>query len=246
MYGKTLNKYSPRSLKRFKFLIALIILTVASVALQAQDFNKSFRVLPDSSLLEVITKTGSVTIVPGESNIIQITARRTGANITATQASSQGKVRVEISENTPVDLAIYVPATASLDVLCVRCGVTIRGIRGTIKTSTTEGNIQLTGIRSSLVEARSMSGNVSYTGEILASGSYFLKSFSGRVEAFLPAGSKFKLDATSARGGIEIDPVDFQLTVQKQTSQFVHGLVGSDGATLTLWTQEGSIRVKKK
>lgn len=227
--------------------VALIgLLTGLSLLVNAQDFSKSFKVLPDAGSLEVLAKTGSITVVPAEGNSIQVTARHAGNNINVTQATLQGKVKVEVTNDSPVDLVITVPASTSLDVLCVKCGVTVKGLRGAIKASTSEGDIQLTGIRSALVEARSMSGSVSFSGEVLPSGSYFLKSFSGRVDAALPAEAKFKLDATSVRGGIEIKPEDFQLTMQKQTAQFVHGFVGSGGATVTLWTQEGSIRVRKR
>lgn len=214
----------------------------------AQDFSKSFKVLPDSGSLDIKTKMGSVTVVPAEGNTIQILAKRVGNSVTASQPSPQGKVYVEVTSDAPVDLVVNVPSTTSLDVFCVKCsgGVIVRGLRGAIKINNTDGDIQLTGIRSSQVEARSMSGNVSYSGEVQPSGSYYLKSFSGRVDAALPAGAKFKLEATSGRGGIELSPGDFQLTVQKQTSHLVQGLVESATATVKLWTQEGSIRVHKK
>ena len=214
----------------------------------AQDFSKSFKVLPDSGSLEIKTKMGSVTVVPAEGNTIQILARRAGNNITATQPSPQGMVHVEVTSDAPVDLIINVPSRTSLEVFCVKCsgGVIVRGLRGAIKINNTDGDIQLTGIRSSKVEARSVSGNVSYGGEVQPSGSYSLKSFSGRVEAALPAGAKFKLDATSGRGGIELNPSDFQLTMQKQTSHLVQGLVESATASVTLWTLDGSIQVRKK
>lgn len=234
---------------RSSLLIGLVFLAGLGATTTAQDFSKSFKVLPDSGSLEIKTKMGSVTVVPAEGNTIQILARRAGNNITATQPSPQGMVHVEVTSDAPVDLVINVPSSTSLDVFCVKCsgGVIVRGLRGAIKVNNTDGDIQLTGIRSSQVEARSVSGNVSYGGEVQPSGSYSLKSFSGRVDAALPAGAKFKLDATSGRGGIEIAPGDFQLTVvQKQTSHLVQGLVGSATATVKLWTQDGSIRVRKK
>lgn len=250
MFRKSLvmNVCHPTVLAKSMWMASLIALAGFGTATIAQDFSKSFKVLPDSGSLEIKTKMGSVTIVPAEGNTIQIIARRAGNNITATQPSPQGMVHVEVTADSPVDLIINVPSSTSLDVFCVKCsgGVIVRGLRGAIKINNTDGDIQLTGIRSSQVEARSVSGNVSYSGEIQPSGSYYLKSFSGRVDAALPVGAKFKLDATSGRGGIEIDPSDFQLTVQKQTSYLVQGLVGSATATVTLWTQDGSIRVRKK
>ncbi len=228
-----------------KFVIALLFSTASYTAL-AQDFNKSFKILPDSGSLDVVTKSGSVIVAPIEGNLIQVAAHRSHATVNASQAAPQGKVKVEVTDDTPVELTIGVPASTSINIVCLKCSVTVKGIRGAIVASTTEGNIQLTGIHSAKVEARSMSGNVNYDGDVSPSGSYFLKSFSGRVDTILPAGAKFILEATSVRGGIEINPADFQLTVQKQTSQFVNGFVGSSGAKVTLWTQEGSIRVKKK
>ena len=248
MSGKSLLIYASRPLSHGKWVASLILLAGLGVVTSAQDFSKSFKVLPDSGSLEIKTKMGSVTVVPAEGNTIQILARRAGNNITATQPSPQGMVHVEVTSDAPVDLIVNVPSSTSLDVFCVKCsgGVIVRGLRGAIKINNTDGDIQLTGLRSSKVEARSVSGNVSYGGEIQPSGSYYLKSFSGRVEAALPVGAKFKLNATSGRGGIEIDPGDFQLTFQKQTTHLVQGLVDSATATVTLWTQEGSIRVHKK
>ncbi len=229
-------------------LFSLVLSAGLSAVAPAQDFSKSFKVLPDSGSLEIKTKMGSVTVVPAEGNTIQVLARRAGNSVTASQPSPQGKVHVEVTSDAPVDLIVNVPSSTSLDVFCVKCsgGVIVRGLRGAIKVNNTDGDIQLTGLRSSQVEARSMSGNVSYSGEVLPSGSYYLKSFSGRVDAALPAGAKFKLDATSGRGGIELAPGEFQLTVHKQTSHLVQGLVESATATVTLWTQDGSIRVRKK
>lgn len=246
MSGKSL--ITKVSLTHSTLLASWMLLAGLGAVTTAQDFSKSFKVLPDSGSLEIKTKMGSVTVVPAEGNTIQILARRVGNSITATQPSPQGMVRVEVTSDAPVDLIVNVPSSTSLNVFCVKCsgGVIVRGLRGAIKINNTDGDIQLTGIRSSQVEARSVSGNVSYDGEVQPSGSYYLKSFSGRVDAALPVGAKFKLDATSGRGGIEIDPGDFQLTVQKQTSHLVQGLVGSATATVTLWTQDGSIRVRKK
>lgn len=249
MDGKRFTaKLACRAVLQPQFWLSACLLLLVGLHSQAsaQDFNKSFKVLPDSGSLEIKTKMGSVTVVPAVGNTIQITARQGGNSINATQPTSQGKVTVEVTNDTSVDLLVSVPASTALDVLCVKCGVIVKGLHGPIKVSNMDSDIQLTGIRSAKVEARSMSGNVYYSGEIMPSGNYALKSFSGRVDADLPADAKFKLDATSGRGGIEITPSDFQLTMQKQTSHLVQGLVESASATVTLWTQEGSIRVRKK
>lgn len=228
-----------------KLSIVPTMLAFLAVTAMGQDFSKSFKVVPNAGILKVITKAGSVLIVPGETSFIQVTSHKPSVAINTSQAQ-EGEIKVEVADNAPVDLVISVPVETAIDILCVKCTVTVKGLRGGIRVSTTEGDIRLTGIRSMSVEARSMSGNVSYSGEIAATGRYALRSFSGRVDAFLPAGSKFRLDATSAKGGIEIDPGEFQLNVERQTSQFVKGLTGGAGAMVELWTQDGTIRVKKR
>lgn len=249
MYGRSLTPYlTSRTAPQYLFLLSAGLLLLVTLPAQslAQEFSKSFKVLPDSGSLEIKSKLGSVTVVPAAGNTIQITARQGANSINALQAIPQGKVTVEVTNDTAVDLMISVPASTALDVLCVKCGIIVRGLYGAIRVSNMDSDIQLTGIRSPKVEARSMTGNVYYSGEVVASGSYFLKSFSGRVDADLPAGAKFSLEATSGRGGIDIHPGDFEMNVQKQTSHLVMGMVSSASAKVILWTQEGSIRVRKK
>ena len=242
-FGFTLHSSVPRGLS----LSFAVLSSVAWLSLnaQAQDFNKSFRVLPSASALEVVNKMGSVTLVPGDAGTILIAAVRNGANINATQLPD-GKVRLEVTSDTPVDFKITVPASSALNVLCVMCngGVLVKGMRGELVLRTTNGNIQITGARSPRVEASSTSGDVRFEGEILSSGSYTLKSFSGRVAALLPAGASFRLNATSFRGGMDLQ--DFPMSYEKQNDKFVRALVGSDKASVTLWTQEGSISLHRR
>lgn len=241
---KTVGHASPPHLLLIS--ASLLFLATLSSPTRAQEFSKSFKVLPDSGSLEIKSKNGSVTVVPAVGNTIQITARQGANNINAVQAMSQGKVMVEVTNEMPVELMISVPASTALDVLCVKCGIVVKGLYGAIKVSNMDNDIQLTGIHSSKVEARSMTGSVYYSGDVAASGNYSLRSFSGRVDADLPAGAKFNLEATSGRGGIDIHPGDFDMNVQKQTSQLMTGWMPSASAKITLWTQEGSIRVRKK
>jgi hypothetical protein len=248
MFGKSLNSTHSsargRAL-RLRLTVAASLALLGLVSARAQDFSKSFRVLPSASAVEVVNKMGSVTIVPGDAGAVFVTAVRNGANITAVQLPD-GKVRLEVTSDTPVDFKLTVPAASALNVLCVMCdnGIVVKGIRGEILLRTTKGSIQITGARSPRVEASSTSGDVRFDGEILPSGSYTLKSFSGRVAAFLPAGASFRLNATSFRGGMDLQ--DFPMNFERQSDKFVRALVGSDKATVNLWTQEGGILLRRK
>lgn len=226
-------------------LTGVAALSALALTASAQDFNKSFRVSGESSALEVINKKGSVTIVPGEGNQIVITVRHVSAaaNITTMQ-TPEGNVKVVVTGSAPVDFLISVPMHTALELLCYQCPITIKDVGGQMRVSTTEGNIYLMGLRSPRVEAHSTSGNVSFKGDILPSGSYILKSFSGRVEATLPVSADFKLNASSFRGGMDL--AGFRMSFNRQTDKVVEGICGTGRASIHLWTQEGSIRLKQK
>jgi hypothetical protein len=230
---------------RFQASLAVASLALLGLGARAQDFNKTFRVLPSASAVEVVNKMGSVTVVPGDAGTVVIAAVRNGANINAVQ-QPDGRVRLEVTSDTPVDFKLTVPASSALNVLCVMCegGVLVKGMRGELLLRTTKGGIRITGARSPRVEASSTSGDVHFEGEIRPSGSYTLKSFSGRVAALLPANASFRLNAASFRGGMDLQ--DFPMNFEKQSAQFVTAFVGSDKATVNLWTQEGSISLHRR
>jgi hypothetical protein len=239
------TRRSPRA-RRFQAPLAVAAsLALLGLSARAQDFSKTFRVLPSASAVEVDNNMGSVTIVPGDAATVVVVAVRNGANVSAVQRPD-GKVLLKVEGNAPVDFKLTVPAASALKVGCVMCegGVLVRGMRGEMTLRTTKGSIQITGARSPRVEASSTSGDVRFEGEILPSGSYTLRSFSGRVDALLPAGASFRLNAASFRGGMDLQ--DFPMNFEKQSAHFVTAFVGSDKATVNLWTQEGSIKLRRR
>ena len=237
------NSVSPWIARRLA--LSLIVVSGLAIPVAAQSFSKSFRVSPEASDLEVVNKMGSVTVVAAEGNAITITVHQvTGeARIEAVQ-KSPSRVKVEVSGSAPVDFVVGVPPHSTLDLLCYKGSITVKYVTGQLRARTTEGDIQLIGIRSVRVEARSTSGDVSFSGDVLPSGSYTLKSFSGRVEATLPATADFKLQASSFRGGLELG--GFQMSFNKQTDKSVDAVSGSGRAAVYLWTQEGSIHLHRR
>lgn len=89
---------------------------------------------------------------------------------------------------------------------------------------TTDGSIAFTGIHSPQVEANSTTGNVKFSGGILRSGSYTSKSFSGHVDATLPANADFIFAAYSFRVAVDIE--GFALRFGKQTAEITEVIVG--------------------
>lgn len=239
---------SPKSVAKFLPALAtgFILLTALTPSSGAQTFSRTFVVSPERSELEVVNQNGmiKVTAAPNSSKII-INARQSGAaKIDATQ-NAMGKVVVEVAGLGKVDFEIIVPASSNINLLAYKGQIMVTNLAGTVHVRVTEGDIKVAGMRSSKVEAHCTQGNVAFSGEVLPSGSYILKSFSGRVEVDLPADADFKLSASSFSGGIGgLDA--FPMKFDKRSPHLVKASRGEGGASINLWTQEGSIHLYRK
>jgi len=229
-------------------LISFFALAFTSDA-GAQAFNKTFSVPPESGDLEVVNQTGSIRITTGAAGKVVVNARQNPkqsddeTKIDASQAEG-GKIKIEVRGRGAVDFEIVVPPSVNLNLLCHKCSISVANTTGAVTARNNDGMIQLIGLRSPRVEAHSAKGQVSFAGEILPSGNYTLKSFSGRVDATLPVNADFKFQASCYRGGMDLG--NFPLKFQKQTDQLVEGMLGSGKASVSLWTQEGSIHLHRK
>jgi hypothetical protein len=238
------------SLLRYAFAPAfsLLFLTAAALPASAQNFNKTFPVPLQSSGLEVINQTGSIKVIasPNNTGKIVISARKIDgdAQVNATQ-TPQGKVKVEVNGRGGVDFEISVPSATNLDLFTYKGAISVANSTGPVRARiTTDGNIQFTSLRSPKVEAHSSSGNVIFHGEAMPNGDYKLKSFSGKVDVTLPANADFKLSASSFSGVMDLG--GFPLKFDRQTSQVVEAACGAGRAKVFLWTQEGSIQLRRK
>lgn len=229
------------------FVLALSWLAAIALSANAQTFSRTFTVSPTSSELEVINRIGAIRITAVNASMDKIIVNAhpvDDAKINATQ-TPQGGIKVEVSGRGTVDFDITVPVTTNLDLLSYKGTISVASVSGPIRArTTTEGDIIFNNLRSLIVEAHSASGNVRFNGEILPRGNYTLRSFSGKVEATLPAGADFKLFAASYRSRMDFD--GFAVKFDKKTDQLVEGYHGQGRATLNLWTQEGSIELHRR
>ena len=152
---------------------------------------------------------------------------------------------------------------AGADVDLVSGELTLENIAGDAYLKTVSGDIQATGVKGSVeaeavsgdidlrdvseaqtVNAKNVSGNITYTGKIKAGGRYELKAHSGDVRMTIPADSAFDFEANTFSGDIDSD---FEIqVVGKISPREIHGTVGKGGATVTLKSFSGSIDLKKR
>ncbi|HEY8460934.1 MAG TPA: DUF4097 family beta strand repeat-containing protein [Blastocatellia bacterium] len=233
-----------------KFLSAVVIgftlLTASTASADAQTLNRAFIVSPERSELEVVNQEGmiKVTAVPNSSRIVVNARQGAGAARIDASQDALGKVKIEVTGKGRVDFEIAVPASSSINLLSYRGAIMVTNLAGAVRARVTDGDIRIDGMRSAKVEAHCSQGNVIFSGDVLPSGRYILKSFSGRVEVTLPADANFNLSASSFRGGMDLNA--FQMKFNKRSPHVVEASRGAGGASISLWTQEGSIHLYRK
>ena len=227
-------------------LTGMVVVATMTCSASAQSFNKTYAVSPETSELEVVNQAGTIKVIAGGNpGRISVNAKQNEgvAKIDAAQ-TPQGKVKIEVTGQGIVDFEIVVPASSNVDLLCYKGSITVANLGGAVRARVTSGDIQITGLRSVRVDAHSAQGNVSFSGDVLPSGSYILRAFSGLIDASLPASADFKLLAASFRGKIDLS--GFEMKFDRQTQQLIEGAHGAGRASINLWTQEGSIRLHRK
>jgi DUF4097 and DUF4098 domain-containing protein YvlB len=123
--------------------------------------------------------------------------------------------------------------------------IVLNRIKGSVDAETVSGEIELREISMARdVEAKTVSGDITYHGDINPQGRYTLKTHSGDVELMLPADAGFELEAETYSGHIDCD---FKVSVTGRIkSRQISGTVNQGGALLRLTTFSGSITIEKR
>lgn len=123
--------------------------------------------------------------------------------------------------------------------------IILNRIKGSVDAETVSGEIELREVSMARdVEAKTVSGDITYHGDINPQGRYTLKTHSGDVELMLPADAGFELEAETYSGHIDCD---FKVSVTGRIkSRQISGTVNQGGALLRLTTFSGSITIEKR
>jgi len=116
------------------------------------------------------------------------------------------------------------------------------------KTKTTSGAIAVQKIGHRQIEVNSVSGTVTYSGDILSGGSYSFWTSNGSIKLSLPASSSGTITASYGYGSFNCE-LPYKLATENISPGPVKSIVGTLGtggnASLRLTTNNGSISIKK-
>ena len=195
-------------------------------------------------------RSGTIEVLAWKKNVIKVTATMESKAARVTPEADGEGVRIDVLRENREDVGdinfkIMVPENSTVDINTMRGNITIRDIRGQMVRAhvSSEGDIELTGIRALTVMAENTVGNILFDAELLRGGTYVLNSTQGDIQLRITAESGFRLMATAPRTR-NIDLNGF--AQQGQFEYFndkrkVVGKVGDGGAALSTTNGRGSI-----
>ena len=121
----------------------------------------------------------------------------------------------------------------------------VESVSGNLEASTVSGEIRLIGVQSKDVRTESVSGTITYTGSIEATGRYGFESHSGDINLNIPpnAGAQFSVETFS--GGVS---ADFPITLPPGTKRregHMEFTIGDGRARVTAQTFSGEIVINR-
>jgi hypothetical protein len=116
-------------------------------------------------------------------------------------------------------------------------------VTGEIKVETTNGEITLTGIQSSSVDAGTINGDVTYEGTVTDGGSYSFGSHNGDISVSIPERANVTITVATANGDIDASfPLPMTSTAGKHRKTFK---IGSGSARMELESFQGDINLRR-
>ncbi len=242
---------TPRPMKGARrLLVALALVSALAPAAQAQKrFSRDYPAQPNIRL-QLLNRSGRIEVLAWEKNTIRVTATMESRSAKMEPEVSGDGVRIDVRRDNREDVGdinftIRVPFDSTVDISTMSGGIIIRNVRGEMVRAhvTSEGDIELTGIRARTVMVENTVGNILFDAELLRGGTYVLNSTQGDITLRITAESGFRLAAVAPR----TRNIDLNGFAQKGEFEFLNekrkvvGKVGDGGASLSTTNGRGSI-----
>lgn len=244
-----------RSRASLAFLAFVAFVATASVESVAQKRVTKEYPADANIRLFINNRSGTVTIEAWNKNRVKVSATLEHGSTRMIPQVSGSELSIDVERENredkgDVNFTVYVPPGSSVDVQTRMGNIIIRNVRGDLVRAriSTEGDIELTGIRARTVVAENTIGNILFDAELLNGGTYELSSMKGDIQLHISAESGFSLIATSPRtrninlGGF----ANVGLFRYSSDNRQVKGKVGGGGAALNTTNNDGSIVIRPR
>ena len=203
--------------------------------------------------LEVKNISGTITVETWEKNEISVTAKLFSPTAQFTPEQTANCFGIDVVRDNrgkmvgDINFIVKVPVNSTVDIETRRGNISINNVRGGMVRArvSTNGDIDLTGIRASEVIAENGVGHLLFDGELLSGGTYTFKSLSGDININIPKDSSFSLVASGQAKSINLNSFASPTLSFVADGRKVYGDVGPSGVgrlpTLTVFNQRGKI-----
>lgn len=240
-------------LMRATLMIGALFIFISSLPAEALAQKKTFsRRYPASKTVRISLKNGYGTIVvqAWDRDEIKLAADMDSPVARVVPEVTSDSIEINVLRDNrkedagEVNFKIFVPVNSTVDIETRRGNITVRDVRGAMVRAHiyTSGDIELTGIRATVVMAENVSGDILFDGELVGGGKYELKTYKGHINIRIPIDSAFQLVAT-APSSRSITLGSFTGAGLKFNSdgRQVTGSFGGGGASLTVNNYQGAI-----
>jgi len=229
---------------------ALCLVLVTSLAVSAQQRVSRHFPAGKNVRIELKNLSGTIIVESWVRDEIKITAtmESPAAHFNPQQTDS-GVVIDLVGDNRgrgdvgDVNFRIQVPARSSVDLETRRGQITVSNIQGDLVRAhvSTEGDIELSGIRAARVFASNTIGDILFDGDFASGGTYEFKSGQGNITLRIPANCGFRVVATGPAKKISMGPFWNDGMKLMGEGRRVVGDVGDGRASVTVTNFRGSI-----
>lgn len=248
------NLFDPPANKKTTILfLSVVFFFAAASALEVAAQKKFSRSYPASKnvRLELSNRTGTVTVEGWERQEVSISAYLEYPAANIVPQSLSGKILINLvkdnqgrNEVGSVNFYIKVPYSSSVDIQTLMGNLTVSNVQGLLVRAkiSTEGDITLTNIGSTMVAADNKIGDIFFDGVIQPGGIYRFESMRGNINLRIPSNSSFQLVATApSTRNIQLGSFSASGLSFVSDGRRVVGKTGDGGASLTVTNQRGGI-----
>jgi len=233
------------------FLASVVFLFIgADAALGQKKFSRTYPATSNVRL-QLMNKTGTVTVEGWDRREVQIVASLEAPAATILPQNLSGTIVVNLvrdNQDRPdvgnVNFLVRVPYTTMVDIETRIGNLNVSNVNGGLVRAriSSEGDIQLTNIGASAVSAENVMGDIFFDGDIVQGGNYRFASTRGSISLRIPFNASFRMVATApSTRNIALGVFGGGNTSFVGDGRRVVGRFGDGSATLSVTNQQGSI-----
>src|SRR5215212_4548344 len=202
------NPHPGRAAARLLLAALALACALAPQAAAQKRFSRDYPAQPNIRL-QLLNRSGKIEVVAWEKSTVRVTATMESRSAKMEPEATADGVRIDVRRDNREDVGdinftIRVPYNSTVDISTMSGGIVIRNVRGEMVRAhvTSEGDIELTGIRARTVMAENTVGNILFDAELLRGGTYVLNSTQGDIQLRITAEDRKSTRLNSSHLGI--------------------------------------------